>query len=63
MFPPLSDADWGKLNASASRSVFGELIDRRYFSGRIKAYCGTEKYDKACDLSRSKAEMKSMTSS
>src|SRR5262249_28883642 len=51
----------GQLNESARRSVFGELMDRRYFSGRIKAYCGTELNHTVCDLSRGKAEVKSMT--
>jgi hypothetical protein len=37
-------------------------MDRRCFSDRIKAYCGTEMNHTARDLSRGKAEVKSMTS-
>jgi hypothetical protein len=35
-------------------------MDRRHFSDRIKAYCGTEPNDKALDLSRGKAGVKSL---
>jgi hypothetical protein len=52
----------GQLNESARRSALGKLMDRRYFSDRIKVHCGTEPNDKTRDLSRGKAEVKSMTS-
>jgi hypothetical protein len=40
---PLSETTWeGRLNKSARRSVFGELVDRRNFGGGIKDYSGTE---------------------
>ena len=50
------------MNKSARRSVLGELLYRRNFGGGIKAYSGTEMNHTARDLSRGKAEVKSMTS-